>query len=631
MLNHAFESCTTGLQRVLQARKKHNRRISSPIYSSILPLPSSNSRHAGRPRSGASRSEESTSILSTRPHHGLKGSRIPHIRGSRPLSGHLTSPRPGNQDSKAEEASPPLENAFSQFCKDIFTVAQAHFHSHICGSGPPPAPYPKALSGNTSTTLPNRLGSAPDPPPSKAPPRAEPTYASAAKTAATPSITPRKSLKPPPRQETQRDSRLFVRLHPSHPFRQLSSYAILDVLKNAGFPKEIREVQIVNSGLALCPATPTTRTVLVTRIQEIQNLFSSAGDCLVEEAHNLKSYKLTSVPRAYTGLDGTTVSNIPVTAEALSQALLASLGFSPVFVGQTRGSQEADQTYPTSWIVRVDSSSSIPRSLILFGCRATSRYLPKKVKVVQCSRCFLWHNERSCARPLRCRLCGSIEHSEASHPACLPHPHPCPPRCIHCHGPHPADAPECPLRPKPGSTPPPKAEVARLRQAGSAARLQLKAAHCKPLTPTPHPTDPTYVPESPSHPPSGQPPVHTDVTMHQEEVPTAPSATTPTSPAPSTPQALRAFQAASSPVPSQTSTTPPIRRSHSTLLTTTAPYPPRKKSSLTTQRGVSYNNSAIDLEVLDPNTTTPLSYPQQSSEEAAGPGRQLFEEAPNAW
>lgn len=119
--------------------------------------------------------------------------------------------------------------------------------------------------------------------------------------------------------------------------------------------------------------------------------------------------------------------------------------------------------------------------------------------------------------------------------------------------------------------------------------------------------------------------------MHQEEAPAAPSDITPTSPASSALQTLRVFQAANFPVTSARTTTPRIRRSHSTLPTTTAPYPTRKKSPLTTQREANYNNSAIDLEVPDPNSTTLLSYTQQSSEEAAGPGRQLFEEASDAW
>ncbi|KAH8598364.1 hypothetical protein B0O99DRAFT_614949, partial [Bisporella sp. PMI_857] len=38
---------------------------------------------------------------------------------------------------KLKQLPTPLEKAFSRFCEDIFNVAQAHFRSHICGSGPP--------------------------------------------------------------------------------------------------------------------------------------------------------------------------------------------------------------------------------------------------------------------------------------------------------------------------------------------------------------------------------------------------------------------------------------------------------------------------------------------------------------
>ncbi|KFY96169.1 hypothetical protein V500_02553 [Pseudogymnoascus sp. VKM F-4518 (FW-2643)] len=58
---------------------------------------------------------------------------------------------------------------------------------------------PKAFLGNTPTTPPNRLGVAPDPIPSKSLPREEPTYASAARTAATPSTNSSKASKAPPK------------------------------------------------------------------------------------------------------------------------------------------------------------------------------------------------------------------------------------------------------------------------------------------------------------------------------------------------------------------------------------------------------------------------------------------------
>lgn len=59
---------------------------------------------------------------------------------------------------KKKKLPPLLEKAFSHFCKDIFAVAQAHFHSHICGSALPPPPYsPKSEIGNRALPSPKTL------------------------------------------------------------------------------------------------------------------------------------------------------------------------------------------------------------------------------------------------------------------------------------------------------------------------------------------------------------------------------------------------------------------------------------------------------------------------------------------
>src|SRR5213078_5374643 len=57
--------------------------------------------------------------------------------------------------------------------------------------------------------------------------------------------------------------------------------------------------------------------------------------------------------------------------------------------------------------------------------------------MLQCKRCWDHHNERTCTRKLRCRLCGSKEHTETGHthngpsaPDCN-----CPSRCTNCGGP----------------------------------------------------------------------------------------------------------------------------------------------------------------------------------------------------
>jgi hypothetical protein len=59
----------------------------------------------------------------------------------------------------------------------------------------------------------------------------------------------------------------------------------------------------------------------------------------------------------------------------------------------------------------------------------------------------MWHNVRTCARPPRCRLCGSTTHTEEGHGnRCnTPTLHICPPRCLHCYSPHLADHADCPL------------------------------------------------------------------------------------------------------------------------------------------------------------------------------------------
>jgi hypothetical protein len=111
----------------------------------------------------------------------------------------------------------------------------------------------------------------------------------------------------------------------------------------------------------------------------------------------------------------------------------------------------ASGSYHTTWLVsfEMDAHQPLPRTLRILGTAIYSSVLVFKPKITQCTRCFHWHNVRSCIRPQHCRLCGSTTHSEADHTThCgTPTPHQCPARCLHCGGPHPADNPSCPLRP----------------------------------------------------------------------------------------------------------------------------------------------------------------------------------------
>jgi hypothetical protein len=180
------------------------------------------------------------------------------------------------------------------------------------------------------------------------------------------------------------------------------------------------------------------------------------GQYPVERGSRWVSYSVTNVPRKVGQItaDGKHTL-VPVDSHAVAQAVLEATKLSPASVTETTYSV-TNPTLPYScWFVNFPEGTpaAIPRQLRLFGTVATTAYLPRKTIIVQCSCFWMWHNARSCARPPRCRLCGSTEHSEEGHSnRCnFPSPHLCP-RCLYCHGPHPADCTDCPLRARTGNS-----------------------------------------------------------------------------------------------------------------------------------------------------------------------------------
>jgi hypothetical protein len=272
---------------------------------------------------------------------------------------------------------------------------------------------------------------------------------------------------------------LFVRLPENHVLRAVSAYSIQNDLNKALGKKIVKEVQTTKTGYALCPLSPQPQDSLDLLIPQITALFSAKGPCTVEKAGNLVSYRIALIPRSFQGFQNNQITQIPVTAELLSSALTEELNAAPTQIVETRLSSESLFTASTTWIVRFPSNTNpLPRSLLLFGARVSIKLLPKKVVTIQCNRCLMWHNERTCVRAPRCRLCGSTKHTEKEHSPCSTAAHACPPRCIHCHGPHSADFTECLLRPKPGQAGPTKQQKAQIRQSCSAAYLRIKATNC---------------------------------------------------------------------------------------------------------------------------------------------------------
>jgi hypothetical protein len=226
----------------------------------------------------------------------------------------------------------------------------------------------------------------------------------------------------------------------------------------------LKEVQATKSGFALCPSTPEALPTLETQKESISTFF---GGCPVERSSRWVSYRLINVPRSIGQLMQGQYTLVPLDSKTLATEISEATGIQPVSVSETTSSRSNNYSASSSWFVNFAEGTEVtlPRQLRLFGTVTNPQLLSKRTKVIQCNRCWKWHNPRSCARPLRCRLCGSTEHTEEGHTnnCSTPNPHCCPPRCFHCHGPHPADSPECLLRPRDGITRT-KAQQAEIRK-----------------------------------------------------------------------------------------------------------------------------------------------------------------------
>ncbi|KAI0996381.1 hypothetical protein K3495_g11799 [Podosphaera aphanis] len=360
--------------------------------------------------------------------------------------------------------------ALKNFSKDLAKVASHHFEAYMRGASapaldiashaessrnkgtPPTASYANAARQGSSTRTAN----------TQIPRNNGPTHSG--------------SQTQPQSQPHRSDDRLFVRIPEGDKLRDLSAYAIQCHLKAklGNDSSLLTTVQPTKSGFALCPKHGET-----SKLKEKIAMVGTFGDAPVENASPWTSYRIDYVPRTYGTLEKDLIYGLqPVTSAAMEEALTAAAGVAPVAITPSRENELNPSSSSTAWIVRFpESHRRLSRILYLFGCRTTTRILPRRFSVMQCTRCWLWHNARTCVSPPKCRLCGPSQHLENEHGnLCGANgQHTCPNRCIHCHGPHPADDTNCELRPTTSGPPKSKAQVSAIRHINSEARIQRQA------------------------------------------------------------------------------------------------------------------------------------------------------------
>lgn len=154
------------------------------------------------------------------------------------------------------------------------------------------------------------------------------------------------------------------------------------MLQLNGFLKEniVREVQKIKTGFAICPVSNAAHDTLVARMADIEAFLTTEGECKVEQPVQYSAFKLSGVPRSYSGYSGSGIELTEITAATISQALLDLTNVSPLNVLECHSSTDNEFSHKKNWIVFFPQGSYLSKSLPLFGARVPVKLLPKRVK-----------------------------------------------------------------------------------------------------------------------------------------------------------------------------------------------------------------------------------------------------------
>lgn len=271
---------------------------------------------------------------------------------------------------------------------------------------------------------------------------------------------------PPP---SRKPPRIFLRLPSNHPARTASPHASLARLRQLPIPQiasGIKEVQRVPSGLALLPQNHNEAARAITQSSSLEQAIPGAKAELEQE---WAVYALPNVPRDYTDYEG---QKIPISEQSAKDELTFQTGLKPHRFYAPKKNPNSN-TY--IMMLPKDPEVEVPSWVTLFGQSVMVKLKPPRARFTQCQRCWGFHNPRKCIRKPRCRVCGMTDHQEEVHPAGQPSQ----PRCTNCLGRHPADHPDCPVRPtlQQGVIQrPSKLQVRALRRAGTRQNPQSPSA-----------------------------------------------------------------------------------------------------------------------------------------------------------
>jgi len=224
------------------------------------------------------------------------------------------------------------------------------------------------------------------------------------------------------------DKRLFARI-PPHALNRLGGIQnVRHALRGAGIDdKHTAKCDIVATGIALTPTDDVARRLLLEKAELICCTLNATS---LDEAEVWHTYLVKQVPIAIGGYleAAKNIDDKMVADEALIQT-----GRSPC---SSRMVAKVESSGSRSWLLSFRQPVDQFR---LFDASAPSRELEKKRQIMQCQQCWGFHPDRHCDRNRRCGRCA---HDSHEHQCAIP------PRCTNCLGPHPADDPACPARPR---------------------------------------------------------------------------------------------------------------------------------------------------------------------------------------